>query len=73
MNITVNGKPRVISASLATKGALPLLAFLREHEINPRLVAVALNGDVVPKDQYDRAEIRDGDAIEIVRMVGGGG
>jgi thiamine biosynthesis protein ThiS len=40
--------------------------------IDRRLVAVAHNGEVVPRDTYDRVDVRDGDAIEIVRMVGGG-
>ncbi|HEX5479552.1 MAG TPA: sulfur carrier protein ThiS [Dehalococcoidia bacterium] len=66
MNITVNGKPREID------GEMELLAFLRAFEINPRLVAVAINGDVISKHEYDGARVRDGDALEIVRMVGGG-
>ena len=37
-----------------------------------RLVAVAINGDVIPKDQYAAATVRAGDALEVVRMVGGG-
>ena len=40
--------------------------------VNPRLVAVAINGDVVPKTQYASARVRAGDTLEIVRMVGGG-
>jgi sulfur carrier protein len=66
MNITVNGKPRQIAAEI------DLPSFLRAFDVNPRLVAVAINGDVVPKDQYGAARVRDGDALEIVRMVGGG-
>ncbi|MDP9237255.1 MAG: sulfur carrier protein ThiS [Chloroflexota bacterium] len=72
MKITVNGKPREIAVTALTGGAVPLPEFLRSHDINPRLVAVAINGDVIPKDQYEAAEIREGDAIEVVRMVGGG-
>jgi thiamine biosynthesis protein ThiS len=72
MKITVNGKPREIAEAAQNSGAVPLPEFLRAHEINPRLVAIAINGDVIPKDQYDAAKIREGDAIEVVRMVGGG-
>ncbi len=68
MRVTVNGKARDLAAS----GELDLLSFLRAHSIDPRLVAVAINGDVVPRDTYAEAQIRDGDAIEVVRMVGGG-
>jgi thiamine biosynthesis protein ThiS len=66
MRITVNGKPREI------EGEMPLPAFLQAHDIDPRLVAVAINGEVVPKDQYESARVRPGDELEVVRMVGGG-
>jgi thiamine biosynthesis protein ThiS len=66
MNITVNGKPREID------GEIDLPSFLARFEINPRLVAVAINGDVIPKTEYASAMVRAGDALEIVRMVGGG-
>ena len=66
MRITVNGKPREIDRET------PLPAFLQAYGIDPRLVAVAINGDVIPKAEYDAARVRDGDEIEVVRMVGGG-
>jgi thiamine biosynthesis protein ThiS len=66
MNITVNGKPREID------GEMDLPAFLRSFDVNPKLVAVAINGDVISKDAYASKRVRDGDALEIVRMVGGG-
>jgi thiamine biosynthesis protein ThiS len=71
MKITVNGKPRDIDAPNGA-AAVDLPAFLRAHDINPRLVAIAINGDVIPKDEYGGAVIREGDAVEVVRMVGGG-
>jgi sulfur carrier protein len=69
MHITVNGKPRDIESE---PGGTPLPAFLQACDIDRRLVAVAINGDVIPKAQYDQARIRDGDQVEVVRMVGGG-
>jgi sulfur carrier protein len=66
MRITVNGKPREI------EGEVPLPAFLRAHDVDPRLVAVAINGEIIPKDRYGDAVVRDGDELEVVRMVGGG-
>jgi sulfur carrier protein len=70
MNLTINGKPRELDANGATEIDLPTL--LERFEINPRLVAVAINGDVIPKTDYASATVRAGDALEIVRMVGGG-
>jgi thiamine biosynthesis protein ThiS len=40
--------------------------------IDRRLIAVAHNGDVVPRDTYERITVHEGDRVEIVRMVGGG-
>ncbi len=69
MQLIVNGKPREVGDS---DGAMPLLTLLEVFEINPKLVAVAINGDVIAKSTFGGARVRDGDAIEIVRMVGGG-
>ncbi len=66
MRITVNGKPRDI------EGEMDLPAFLRTFNVEPKLVAVAINGDVIARDQYEAARVREGDDIEVVRMVGGG-
>lgn len=72
MHVTVNGKPREVDVTPDSGGEIPLLKLLEAFEVNPRLVAVAVNGDVIPKGEFEAARIRDGDAIEIVRMVGGG-
>jgi thiamine biosynthesis protein ThiS len=68
MNNTVNGKPR----TTGTPAEMPLLDFLAANDVNPKLVAVAINGDVIPKSTFADAVVREGDDIEIVRMVGGG-
>ena len=62
----LNGKERVVAAGMT----LPEL--LDELGVNRRLVAVAHNGEVIPRDRYEEVALRDGDAVEIVRMVGGG-
>ncbi len=64
--VTVNGKPREIDAEI------DVAAFLQALEIDPRTVAVARNGEVVPRDQHASVTVREGDSVEIVRMVGGG-
>jgi thiamine biosynthesis protein ThiS len=64
--VTVNGKPREIDAEI------DIAAFLQALEIDPRTVAVARNGEVVPRDQHANVTVREGDSVEIVRMVGGG-
>jgi len=66
ITLTVNGKRR----ELAAETDLP--SFLDELQIDPRAVAVAHNGEIVPRDRYPTIRIREGDTLEIVRMVGGG-
>ena len=64
--LTVNGKRRELAAET------DLASFLTELQIDSRAVAVAYNGEVVPRDRYPTIQLREGDALEIVRMVGGG-
>ncbi|MCH8025614.1 MAG: glycine oxidase ThiO [Chloroflexi bacterium] len=66
VSLTVNGKPR----ELERETSLPQL--LRLLDVDVRLVAVAVNGEVVPRRQHEGVVLRDGDEVEIVRMVGGG-
>jgi thiamine biosynthesis protein ThiS len=66
MRLTVNGRPREVAAG----ASLP--ALLDELAIDRRVIAVALNGEVLPRDQYDATILREGDRVEVVRMVGGG-
>ncbi|MFN0070256.1 MAG: sulfur carrier protein ThiS [Chloroflexota bacterium] len=66
MQLTVNGKPRE-----AAEGAT-ILAFLQANEIDPRIVAVECNGEIVKRDRWSMVTLTAGDTLEIVRMVGGG-
>lgn len=66
IHLTVNGKPREIEREM------DLPEFLRELSVDARLVAVAYNGEVIPRGEYDRVRLHAGDTLEIVRMVGGG-
>ncbi len=66
-SVTVNGKPRPLD------GPASVSDFLATLDINPRQVAVALNGEVVARSDWPRTTIHPGDTVEIVRAVGGGG
>lgn len=35
-------------------------------------IAVERNGEIVPKSEYDKIELCDGDTLEVVNFVGGG-
>jgi sulfur carrier protein len=45
---------------------------LRRLSIEPRGVAVAINGEVVRRSEWTEIRIEDGNAIEIVTAVAGG-
>ncbi|MDR1520619.1 MAG: sulfur carrier protein ThiS [Planctomycetota bacterium] len=40
--------------------------------LEPALVVVELNGEIVKRDSYAARIFSDGDNVEIVRLVGGG-
>jgi len=64
--LTVNGERREL------EGPIKLIAFLESLHVDPRYVAVARNGDVVPREEWSETTLQDGDILEVVRMVGGG-
>ena len=64
--LTVNGERREL------EGPVGLTAFLESLGVDPRYVAVARNGDVLPREEWPNVTLQDGDTLEVVRMVGGG-
>jgi thiamine biosynthesis protein ThiS len=66
ITLTINGQRREFKDEMLLPKLLDTLG------VDRRVVAVAHNGDVVPRDRYDNVRVRHGDAIEVVRMVGGG-
>lgn len=46
--------------------------YLKNSDYNIKRIAIELNGEIIPKSQYDLTIIQDGDEIEIVSFVGGG-
>ena len=66
INLTVNGKPRPINASV------DLETYLMSFGLNLQFVAVGYNGEVIRKEKYAGLTLKDGDVLEIVRPVGGG-
>jgi thiamine biosynthesis protein ThiS len=49
-----------------------LLQYLDSLGVSPRAVAVEHNGVIIGRADYASTMLRDGDTVEIVRMVGGG-
>lgn len=66
IHLQVNGEPRQCSPQTL----LPTL--LEQMGLNPRLVAVEYNGEILHRQFWNKTEIQDGDRLEIVTIVGGG-
>ena len=66
MHVTVNGEP----AQLAD--ATTVAALVAERAPDARRVAVARNGEVVPRGAWPTTALADGDAVEVLVAVAGG-
>ncbi|OFV71177.1 MULTISPECIES: sulfur carrier protein ThiS [Acetobacterium] len=49
-----------------------LLQFLEINGFDVATLAVARNGEIVPKSSYDAVLLCETDTLEVVRFVGGG-
>ncbi len=66
IEVVINGERRELPREMT-------VAELIEHlGLRGRLLAVELNGEVVPRAEHDRRRVRERDRIEIVHFVGGG-
>jgi sulfur carrier protein len=66
MHLAVNGKPREVD------GKPTILQFLEANKVNPLIVAVEHNGDIIKRDRYGDVVLDEGDVLEIIHVVGGG-
>jgi sulfur carrier protein len=66
ITLQINGETRDCS----TATSLPEL--LEQLGLNPRLVAVEYNGEILHKQFWQTTQIQEGDRLEVVTIVGGG-
>lgn len=68
MNVIVNGEPRAVPADATVATVVALL------DVAPdcRGVAVALDGEVVRRGEWDSVALRDGATVEVLAAIGGG-
>lgn len=64
--VELNGKQLEVAEG-TTIGSL-----LDEREIERRMVAVELNGEIIPRYEFDNTRLSAGDHLELLQMVGGG-
>jgi sulfur carrier protein len=68
MTVELNGKATTLPDGASLADAIAAVG----EEPDRRGIAVAVDGDVVRRPQWDTTRLREGQAIEIVRAVQGG-
>lgn len=66
IEIRVNGESRTVADGLTVEG------LLRSLELEPKMIVVEHNGDILRKGSYAEVDVAEGDALELVHFVGGG-
>ncbi|MBM31819.1 MAG: thiamine biosynthesis protein ThiS [Chloroflexi bacterium] len=51
---------------------IDITTFLEKQNLSQKKIAIAINGFIIPKKDYQKTIINEGDKIEIVHAVGGG-
>jgi thiazole synthase len=66
MHVTINGEPHALAEAISIADLLDRLGYDR------RRIAIEVNREVVPLVRHPSWQLGEGDAVEIVRLVGGG-
>ena len=66
IQLMVNGEARTIAAPATLENLLTGL------QLDPRMVVVELNREIIRRPQLDSIQLKSGDTVELVHFVGGG-
>ncbi|MBI3608278.1 MAG: sulfur carrier protein ThiS [Nitrospirae bacterium] len=66
MNVKLNGKPEQVDQTT-------VLELLRARNIEPQMVSVEHNLKILDKDHFATTPLHEGDSIEFLYYMGGGG
>ena len=66
VSIVLNGERRPVAAGMTMAG------LLRELKLEPGMVVVELNREILAREAIGATAVEDGDRIELVHFVGGG-
>ena len=69
MKLKINGE---IKSFDTLEESLNLSIVISKLGLNPKLIVVELNGVIINRDQWEEQNIKNGDVLEIVTIVGGG-
>lgn len=65
MLVKINGKPEDIQEKT-------ILDILKSRNVEPRMVAVEVNAELIEREQYETTFLKEGDEIEFLYFMGGG-
>jgi thiamine biosynthesis protein ThiS len=66
MQVMLNGESRHV------RDGISVADLIAELSLNGKRLAVDLNQEVLPREQYGERRIAAGDVVEIVHFIGGG-
>lgn len=66
IEIRLNGEPRALAEGASVAD------LVRDLGLLPEQVAVERNGELVPRARHAETQLGEGDAVEVVTLVGGG-
>lgn len=66
IEVTANGRLREIAPGRTVE------EFLVELELDPDVVVIERNGEILGRDRFAEVRVEAGDSFEIVHFVGGG-
>lgn len=66
IEVTVNGQTVKIESEMTVEHLLDSV------EVPPNYLAVEVNQEVVPREEYTTHVVTSGDEVEVVTLVGGG-
>ncbi len=66
IQVHVNGTEREVQSGLSVH------ELVESFDLDPMLIVVELNREILTRDQFKEIRVSDGDAVELVHFVGGG-
>lgn len=66
MEIILNGEKESLDK------AYTVSELLQKQGLNPAVVTISLNGNILTRDVFDNTTVKDGDSLDILMFMGGG-
>lgn len=66
MQLFINGQKQDVKSNITVSD------LLKQLQINSAAIALELNLNIVPKNQFETTVLKEGDKLEIISFVGGG-